>query len=272
MKLKKAFSTVAAMELDANEVINGAKRANIDTLEVRLGNGGDFMGYTLENMGTVNELLKSNGIKVCDIGAGACYKEYNPALIEKYKAAVDMAAAVGAKGVRLFLGNWYKTRDLVPVHDYDGIVKAIKESCDYAARLGIEVWIETHNEFSKGTVLAKLIADVGRDNLKIIWDIIHPYELAETPEETVAALGDRIAHVHIKDGVPSDDPNMIDYTYTRLGEGTLPIARIVKLLIDNGYEGHFSLEWENAWRAEIQNTYTTLDEILSSFNKFMDNI
>ncbi len=92
------------------------------------------------------------------------------------------------------------------------------------------------------------------------------------PKETLDYLGDKIAHVHIKDGKKHEDPDMIDYVYTTVGEGELPIKEIVNLLKDFGYKGYLSLEWENEWREEIKGKYTDILKLLSDYNAFMDSI
>lgn len=102
-----------------------------------------------------------------------------------------------------------------------------------------------------------------------IWDIIHPIEQGEAPETTWELLQGKIAHVHLKDGVKNADPDWIDYTYTRLGEGELPIKEIVALLQAKGYTGYLSLEWEKQWRPEIRDEYESLDELLHDYNELL---
>lgn len=48
--------------------------------------------------------------------------------------------------------------------------------------------------------------DVDKPNCAVIYDIIHPLEAGEKPEETIALLGSQCVHVHVKDGVPFEDP------------------------------------------------------------------
>ena len=258
--------------MSMTEIIEHAKRAGIDTLEVRLDRQGNFMGYTLDNIAEAKAILDKEGISIRDIGTSCGFRGYAPEAVAKFNSCIDIAAAVGAKGLRVFLGTGYKKHTDKVFCDYEGMVRSIRESCDYAKPLGVQVWAETHNDFSKGTVLAKLIKDVERDNFKIIWDLIHPYELGESAQETVDALGDNIAHVHIKDGKRNPDLNMVNYIYTKLGEGELPIADMVRRLVDSGYDGYFSLEWENEWRAELKGVYNDLDKLLSDFNLFMKGI
>ncbi len=270
--MKKAFSTVTCLEMSMTEIIEHAKKANIDTLEVRLDKQGNFMGYTLENITEAKAILDKEGISIRDIGTSCGFRTYAPEMVEKFKSCIDIAAAVGAKGLRVFLGTGYKKHSDKVYCDYDGMVRAIRESCDYAKPLGVQVWAETHNDFSKGTVLAELIKTVDRDNFKIIWDLIHPYEMGEGAQQTIDALENNIAHVHIKDGRKNEDTNMVNYVYTKLGEGELPIADMIYRLLDNGYDGYFSLEWENEWRSELKGVYNDLDKLLYDFNFFMNGI
>ena len=100
-----------------------------------------------------------------------------------------------------------------PEPDYSGIIKALKEICDYANEKNVEIWVETHNEFATGKVLKPLIEDVGKSNLKIIWDVIHPIEDGESIEETWSEVGKSIAHIHIKDGINRHDPESVSYTH-----------------------------------------------------------
>ena len=105
-----------------------------------------------------------------------------------------------------------------------------------------------------------------------IWDLIHPLEYGEPPEKTLKQLGSSIAHVHVKDGKRSEDPDRIDWIYTKLGEGELPLKRMIGLLEESGYRGYYSLEWENAWRPEIRNAYRSMPELLSDWNEFLTTL
>ena len=185
--------------------------------------------------------------------------------------AIKLANSVAERGIRamrIFLGNFCQRYD-APREEivYDEIVAMLKKLADSA---NCEIWIETHNEFATGKALKKLLSDIDREKVKIIWDIIHPIEDGETPEQTVNYLGGKIAHVHIKDGKRRDDPAWHDFEYTPLGEGELPIKKIVKLLKDIGYDGFFSLEWESLWRKELKDLNWSIDEILQKYVDYIN--
>lgn len=250
---KLAFSTLPCMDFDAQMLSGLCKKFGFSGVEVRTKDDGSF--------------VSGNEILVTDVGSSICIKRYDKELLESAKKLTGEISRQKIRAMRVFLGNFCQRYDAPREElDYDGIVKMLQELSDSS---GCEIWIETHNEFATGKALKKLLSDIDRDNVKIIWDIIHPIEDGETPEETIAFLGGKIAHVHIKDGKKRTDPIWHDYEYTPIGEGELPIKKIVKLLSENGYDGFFSLEWESLWRKELKNLNWSVDEILQKYIDFM---
>ena len=268
--MKKAFSTLACQELGYKEVADFALQAEINAFEVRLHKGNRFFDLLLEEVPEAMAYLESRGIVITDLATGVMICDYNKSAIEDGKHCVDLAVMTKCKGIRVFVGDFVKRFSEKAPDNYVGILKALKELCAYAEKRDVEIWIETHNAFSEGRILAQLIKDVAYDNLKIIWDVMHPYEFGETPKETIDYLGDKIVHIHIKDGVRYEDPDLILCKCTKLGEGTVPVAEIVSLLKEAGYDGYYSLEWESAWREEIRNTFKSLPELLKHFNDYME--
>ena len=209
-------------------------------------------------------------LKIIDVASSICLFGYDEEKLEDIKRELKKIEKAKIKAVRVFLGNFRRRFD-APAKEisYDGIVRMLGEMCDCSAT---EIWVETHNEFATGKTLKKLMEDVGRKNIKIIWDVMHPFEDGETPEETFEYIGEYIAHVHIKDGKKREDPIWHDFEYTPLGEGEVPVKEIVSLLEENGYGGYYSLEWESMWRDELKKLDWTADEILEKYKAFMDGI
>jgi sugar phosphate isomerase/epimerase len=75
---------------------------------------------------------------------------------------------------------------------------------------------------------------------------LHPFRAGETAEEALRNVGDRLVHVHIKDGQrpPDGGPN---WTLTLLGEGDVPTPAILQALHAAGYNGWLAVEWEKKW-------------------------
>lgn len=268
--MKRAFSTVACMDADWRTVVEAAVAVNMCALEIRLTEDGRVFGLDEEELEEFLRELQKHGIRISDLGTSVAFFDYEPEKIQKAKEGVKMAVRVEAQAIRVFLTPFEKRFSVPAIYCYEGIVKALKELAQYALQYHVEIWIETHNEFSTGESLKKLLADVDCENVKVIWDIIHPLERGEKPQETIQYLGDRICHVHIKDGKKTMGEDMIDYVYTELGQGEVPVRDILDLLKKTDYRGYLSLEWENQWRPELKGIYRSLDELLQDFNQYMD--
>jgi sugar phosphate isomerase/epimerase len=257
-KLKLAFSTLSCEAWSASEMIAYCKQYDYTGLELREGQE-TFASLAIPRdvRASIAELFHQSGVVVTDIGSSICVKGVSEAetakALAQLAAIAEMAEDFSAKGIRIFLGNFARRKDDPKVQlGYGRIVSFLQTACDFTLSRNLELWIETHNEFATGKVLNKLLQDVGRNNCKIIWDVIHPLEDGESPEETLSYIGDRCAHVHIKDGIPSGDPNDHDWKYTPIGSGAIPIGKIINLLMGIGFQGFFSLEWERKWRQELQ--------------------
>jgi sugar phosphate isomerase/epimerase len=127
---------------------------------------------------------------------------------------------------------------------------------EWSRQLGVAVLIETHDSHPTGSSVSTLFdeAVVGRE-CGAIWDVAHTWRAGEAPSQTVAALGDRLAYVQIKDledRSPEARPALP-------GHGVLPLDEVVAALRASGYQGVVCLEWERAWHPEIPDLATALD-------------
>ncbi|MFC3798630.1 sugar phosphate isomerase/epimerase family protein [Cohnella sp. GCM10012308] len=251
-----AFSTLPCEGRTLDDMLEMAVRWDFGGLELREGAPwGVSAEMKAETRRSALRSFRRAGVRAIDIASGVCLTGLpgDAAQLENLRRSVRLAHDLEAGGVRVFLGYFAERRDQdMPAIPYEALVAHIASACDDAAPLGVPIWIETHNEFATGRSLRKLLDDVRRDNCAVIYDIIHPLEEGEQPEETVALLGAQCVHVHVKDGVPFEDPLRSSWKYTRIGEGQVPIASIVATLERAGYAGSYSLEWETKWRPELQ--------------------
>ncbi|MDF2922985.1 MAG: hypothetical protein K0R57_1899 [Paenibacillaceae bacterium] len=271
-----AFSTLPCEGWTAEQQVDICVKLGFRGIELREGPG--FL-VTLDmaeaEAARITGLFEAADIRITNIGSSICVKgtETDGRLLEQFLAAAKLARVMKAGGIRVFLGNFARRRDnpLAPL-DEEGIVRWLQEASRVASAHNTEVWIETHNEYATGEVLARLLDRVNHPACKVIYDIIHPIEDGEVPAQTVKLLGDRCAHVHMKDGIPPGDPMVHDWIYTPMGEGDLPIREVVSLLRESGYQGFYSLEWESKWRAELQKPGMGPDVVFPHYIGFMDEI
>ncbi|WP_409340611.1 sugar phosphate isomerase/epimerase family protein [Paenibacillus sp. MBLB4367] len=251
-----AFSTIPCDGWSLDEMADMAKQCGFHGLELREGDvWGISVEMTKDERSAALRKVEEAGLRVIDIGSGVCLtgSEGDAEQLGHFRKVVSLAQDLRASGVRVFLGYFRNRRDeQVPAIPYVELIDHIRQACDVAAAAGVQVWIETHNDFSTGRSLRKLLDDVDRPNCAVIYDLIHPLEEGESPADTIALLGSQCVHVHIKDGVPAEDKMEQNWIYTKVGEGEIPIASIVGMLEQAGYTGYYSLEWETKWRKELQ--------------------
>lgn len=266
--MKRTFSSLACMEATLPQLVDYALGAGFDTLEIRLDKQENICGLAPEALPL--SLLKEKGVSILDLGTGVSLTDYQPEKIALGKKNADLAAYVGAKGIRIFVGGHVRTIHDVPNHNPEGIIRAVNELAAYAKTVGVQVWIELHSWYSTGKRLLEILNGLTEDNVRLIWDVIHSVEYDETPAETMATVGKWIVHVHVKDGKPNPDPERIAWTLTEHGGGQLPIRETLELLKAANYDGYLSLEWESAWHPELNVHYADIPALLKAYNEYMD--
>ncbi|MGM9604264.1 MAG: sugar phosphate isomerase/epimerase family protein, partial [Faecousia sp.] len=91
-----------------------------------------------------------------------------------------------------------------------------------AAALGVCVLIKTSGIYADTARLRALLDTFACDELGALWDIHHTYrDFGESGDTTIKNLGAYVRHVHLRD---SDD----DKSYNLIGEGTLPVAAMMR--------------------------------------------
>ena len=247
------------------------RQQSIDAIELRMGLN-DWSSRDMDDaeLAQLKLALKKAGVAVSNLGTSVVIHGDDPEQSQALEKYLRVAQALDARGLRIMLGS-YKVRysDVKPVADEPAMVNWLKRSCDLAAQFGAELWLETHNEYATIGAMRRVVDQVSRPNLKILWDLIHPLELGETLDQSLSLLGDSLAHVHIKDGKPWDDPDLANWKYTKLGEGQIPLAEVVGKLQARGYDGFYSLEWESAWRPEIRGPGFEGEIVIPHFAQYM---
>lgn len=269
--MKTCFSTLCCLNEPAEKVISYALANRMGGVEIRVSDKGEaFDGKTIADAGEIRSAFSAAGIVITDLALSCSIRKNDKAQIETGMNGIDFAAAAGSHAVRIFVGEHQSRFSDKTETDFDGIIDALGVLSDYGKEKDVEIWLETHSCFSSGKAMKSLIDRLAKDNVKVIWDVMHSLEYMETPEETAAFLGNSIVHVHLKDGHPCGDPDVTQYVHTDLGKGTVPVDEIIRILDSTGYNGYYSLEWESPWRPEIRSLYQETNELLANYNRFVN--
>lgn len=250
-----AFSTLACPAWSIERAAEFAAANGYAALELRLLDGAIIPAeLPADARARVRDTLRRHGLGLVALGASTRFASPDAgeraANAEQLRRYLRLAHELGAPIVRTFGGTapTGTPEDQAAAWVAEGLAKVLPE----AERLGVKVALETHDSFSRGAALARVLARLPHPSLGAIWDVLHPLRYGETSERTWGALGARLFHVHIKDGRPDRTAKRSeDWQLTLLGQGTVPVPAILALLRANGYAGYLSVEWEKHWHPEL---------------------
>ncbi len=243
--MKLAFSTLGCPKWSEKQILAAARENGYQGVELRFFQGSlDLPAALGEFPGGVRNFVHQfevAEVEICCLDSSVVLSKPEKDVAEGERM-IDLAAQVRAPYMRVFGGE---------VPDGESLESCRARAADKLSRLGrygdgrgVRVLLETHDAFSTGESVAALLAAAGDTGTGVIWDVHHPHAHHEPLEKTVALIGRRTYHVHVKDGKE-------DGTLTLLGEGDLPLRDQLAALRDMGYTGYLSLEWEKAWHPEI---------------------
>ena len=250
--MRLAFSTLACPNWSMEQVIEAARQYSYEGLEMRLIDG-EVITPSLDQAtrDRIKQLCRDAGLPIICVDTSVRVAQPDAdarqAQIKDGMAMLELAAEWESPLIRVFGGAPQGSSD---ADAFAGAADCLSKLAERGQELGVAVALETHDVFSAGAKVAQVLAQVPNANAGALWDTLHPYRMGETAAQTLDLIGDRLLHVHVKDGRrPADGgPN---WDLTLLGEGDVPMQDILAKLRAAGYDGWLSVEWEKKWHPEI---------------------
>ncbi len=164
--------------------------------------------------------LKLLGAALSDLALGVCTYtrlpvEANPvspepavraAALDYLKLRLDEAALLGST---LLSGGLFQAQGVfsgVPPTDreWDWSRRCLQQAGEYAASLGIRLALEFQSRFdaylvNTATDAARMCADVGLENLGVLYNTFHAHLEEFNPARALPSAGERLMHVHLSE-------------------------------------------------------------------------
>ncbi|HXM54718.1 MAG TPA: sugar phosphate isomerase/epimerase family protein [Candidatus Dormibacteraeota bacterium] len=254
-----AFTTLACPAWSLERVTEAALAYGYQGVELRLLDGETIEpGIDAAARRRVRSSLDAAGLPVVALDTSVRLAAADPqAAAAELKAMLELAAEWDAPLVRVFGGG----------PPDDGMARLLASTAADAERLGVGIAVETHDHFSSAATVADLLARVDSPAVGALWDVLHTYRVGEAPDVAMALLGDRLIHVHVKDGRRRPDAEAWDLVL--LGEGDVPIAPTLRALAGHGYRGWLSVEWEKKWHPEIAEPEVALPQHAAELSRLL---
>jgi sugar phosphate isomerase/epimerase len=157
-------------------------------------------------------------------------KDRRREVLEEIKAWVDRTDVLGASHLRVFAGRL--PQGAAAAQGLDWTVECMKAACDYAAKKGITLGVETHSGITqKADTTLELIRRVDSPYAGITLDITHFVgDSDEDKYKQIEACIPYANQTHIRDHFDNHDP--------------LDLDRVWQMFAKAGYKGYMSLEYQ----------------------------
>jgi len=263
--MKLAFSTLGCPGWSFDQIL-AAGAMGYGAVELR-GIGdclrlGELPELQPENRAETSRRLAEAGLRFCSLDTSCSFHdpEKTEEMLAEGREAVDLAHSMGVPFIRVF-GNSLP-EEYPEEESLDRIAAGIRALCVHAEGKNVQVLLEVHGDLVTPERLTAVAKKVGRPEFGMIWDVEHIRGC--THMELYAAIKPWIRQVHIKDSYPADGKRVLCLP----GRGDLPLAEIVRTMLDDGFDGWFSFEWEKRWHKDLEEP----EEAFPEYVRMMESI
>jgi sugar phosphate isomerase/epimerase len=269
MRPRVTFSTLACPHWSLETTVERARGMGYDGIEWRGGEAGHVKpAWSQAQRTALRERMRDANLFSLAVTAYTAFVSGNKitraANVDDLKRHIDLAADLGARYVRAFLGELEPGQTLAQAYPY--VIEALERALPYAAQVGVGIAIEHHDDFIRTAALVPILEHIQHPQLGAVWDIANAFSAGEMPDAGVRNLRDRIFYVQVKDGVGADR----QWRLTNVGEGQVPLGHALKLLRGQDYHGAFSVEWEYAWHPDLEPPERALPQAVAHLYSLFD--
>jgi sugar phosphate isomerase/epimerase len=267
--MKIAFQTLASPNWSWEQTLNEAVLLGYDGIELRGVEGEMYLSrarpFLPENIEQTLLDLNRRGLEICCLDTSCSFhnEEKYSAAIQEGKDSIDLAVKLQTSYIRVF-------GDIIPesASEADTVKKisaGLTELGRHAEGTGVTVLLETHGDINNHRIIKDIMDQTGSSNVGVLWDFEHPYLHGEEPETTYEELAPYIKHTHVKDAIKGVDEKKL----CLIGDGDVPVPRIISLLKENSYSGWLSLEYEKKWAPYLEEPEVSLPAYISYIKKLV---
>jgi sugar phosphate isomerase/epimerase len=255
--MKFAFSTVACPKWDLPTIAARAQEYGYDGVEIR-GSANETILSTanvfLSDPNKIKALFDYHKVAIACLSSSISMTgkhSTDEALANDCRRYIDTAAALGCPFVKVFdsqvkpgslinpakMGNHSRAQAATGLGDW------LAPLGDYAAQRDVTLLVENALSFRASKELWLILDRLSHPSIACCWDVFNAAMIGEHPSISVPTLNSRIQYVQVKDAKLGP----LGASFCKLGEGDVPVQKLLIRLQGIGYTSWVTLEWEKAW-------------------------
>lgn len=248
--MKLGFSSLAAIDRPLRDLAQMLGRLGYDGIELR---GKDRKhvdpSMTVAERAEVRAILADAGLAPAAVTSYTHLAQDSADLAAAggvLRSYIDLAHDLVSPLVRVFGGQIPagESREAVE-HRMADLLMSV---ADHAQAAGVTLCLETHDSFTRGAEVARVLALANHPAVAALWDVHNQVRSGETARAALDALWPRIGYLHVKDSFLMPDGQ---HQLCFLGAGDVPVAAVLTDLKSRGFAGYVVVEWEKAWHPEL---------------------
>jgi sugar phosphate isomerase/epimerase len=268
--MQLAFTTLGCPGWTLEQAVAAAQRYGYAGIELRLLDG-ELLSPDLDQPSRrrVRDVCAAAGLPIICVDTSVKIAQPDPAeraaQVQAGLAMLELAAEWSAPLIRVFGGPPANTPADVAA---SAAAECLAPLAERGRALGVAVALETHDAFAAGAAVRQVLDRTPSLGAGALWDTLHPCRVGESVDQTLNLLGDRLLHVHIKDGARPADGSP-EWRLTLLGQGDVPTQAILAALQGHGYDGWLAVEWEKRWHAELDEPEVALPQHADTLRAYL---
>ncbi len=272
--MKIAGHTMGTPELSIGQAVELFSKIGMDAVEIVCQDGyqsGFSSEISPDEARAIKRMVEKAGLVVSCITPyasdfNALSKLKRDKSIREIRNCIQIASVFESHNIRIY-GGTLLAEDSENIGEKRRVlVESLRNLGDEAQKNDVCLVVENH--FNTMTTTAEktqsIIAEINHPAVKILYDQANlAFIKGEGFKEAIRIQGENIAYVHVKDLVFKDahaEFKASDVTHvseeertvrSRIpGEGIIPWPEIIKQLMEVGYDGYLSLEYERRWHPD----------------------
>nr|WP_294693171.1 sugar phosphate isomerase/epimerase family protein [uncultured Friedmanniella sp.] len=209
-------------------------------VEVRSAWGVNILDLDEKQLSSLQQTMAEHGLSVSSIGSpiGKIFldEDFGPHL-DRMRHAADVARLLGAPYIRVF--SFFLRPDSDPADHRDEVLRRMRALTEVAEQAGLVLLHENEKEIYGDTPARCLdiVTSVDSPHLRLAWDPANFVQVGVQPfTEGYAMLRPYVEYVQVKDALTANG------TVVVAGAGDGEVVTTVRALLDDGFDGFFSLE------------------------------